>query len=289
MANASLAATSTRPRGDSSAVSGAAAIGWLLAFILLEWARGKWLLAAPSTPAGLLGAVSALEGLEVFLIVRMFNWRARGPNLGAIEAPALLALIAFAGVVLSARPFFAAGVLALFILCRFGRSAEHRALAIAVFAFIAQYLLQAGPFIWLHALVGRIDAAVLRWVLPRFGYDVTGHSTFVVRASRQFSINVLEGCASSYVASVAIPGFVIVVLALRGRLQRSDLGYAIALLAAIVLVNWLRLAPIALSREGWLYWHQGAGGAIVAAADGVLVVGLAYLATRRRREAALPG
>jgi hypothetical protein len=271
------------------AVSGAAVVGWLLAFTLLEWARGKFLsVASPHLLASIPGALSALECLELILIARMFNWRTRAPSVGAVEALAPLALIAVACVVLNDRPFFSAGALSLFILVRFGRTPEHRALAIALFAFVAQYLLQAGPFIWLHAFVGSLDAAVVRSGLRLLGYDITGQATLVIHASQKFAIDVLEGCASSYVASVAIPGFVIVVLALRGRLQWPDLAYATALLVAVVLVNWLRLVPIALSREGWLFWHEGAGASIVALGDGVLVVGMAWLATRRGRKAGKP-
>lgn len=289
MADASLAAPSARTRAASRTIPAAAAVGWLLACILLQWARGKLLAVPPPiSAAGVLGAVSALECLELILIARLFR-RVRAPDIGAIEALAILVLIGVGGLVLNVRPFFSAGVLSLFMLCRFGRSPGYRALAIAVFAFVAQYLLQAGPFIWPHAMVGRIDAQVLRAVLPLLGYDVSGYSTFVVRAPQAFAINVLEGCASSYVASVALPGFVIVVLGLRGRLQSSDLAYAILLLAAVVLVNWVRLVPIALSRDGWLFWHEGAGGPIVGLVDGALVVGAAWLAVRRGRVAGTPG
>jgi hypothetical protein len=283
MADAPPAPASTDARlRQSSAVSSAAVVGWLVAFTLLEWAYGKWLSVAPAfSLASLPRAVSALECLEIFLIVRMFHRRARAASIGAIEAAAILALVAVVCIVTNERPFFSAGVLSLFVVCRFGRSPAYRALAIALFAFVAQYLLQVGPFIWLHAFVGRLDAALVRTCLARLGYDVTGYSTFVVRASQNFAIDVQAGCASSYVASTALAGFVIVVLGLRGRFQRSDLVYASALLAGVLLVNWLRLLPIALSRAGWLFWHEGAGGAVVAAVDGVLVVGMAFLAVTR--------
>jgi hypothetical protein len=271
---------------EGAGVSSVVVVGWLLAFTLLEWARSRF--GAAGSPGGLAGTVSALECLELAALARLVRWRAPASRVGPLEAGATLVLVALVCLVADARPLLSAGLLSLYVLGRFARTAEHRPLAIALFVFTAQYLLQTGPFIWLHALVGRIDAAVVRTALQRLGYDVSGYSTFVVRWSQHFVIDVQEGCASSYVASVAICGFVVLVLGLRGSLRRADLAWAALLLAAIVLVNWLRLLPIALGRDGWLYWHEGAGAAIIATLDGAMVVALAWLAVRRtrRREAA---
>jgi hypothetical protein len=219
----------------------------------------------------------------------MFNWKASQTRVGMIEAMVILGLIAAVCLFANGRPYFSAGLLSFYLLCRFGRNVEHRRLAIGMFAFTAQYLLLAGPFIWLHAFVGGLDAAILRVILRALGYDVTGYGTFVIRASQNFAIDVQEGCSSSYIAAIAIPGFVITILGLRGWFRRADFGYATGLLAAVVLVNWLRLIPIALSHEGWLYWHEGEGSSIVAAIDALIIVGMAYWAiAQTRRPGARP-
>jgi hypothetical protein len=235
---------------------------------------------------GIWSVISALEWFELFLLARMFNWKASQTRVGMIEAIAILALVAAVCFLANGRPYFSAGLLSLILLCRFGRDLEHRRLAVGMFAFTAQYLLLAGPFIWVHAFIGNIDAAIVRVLLRALGYDVTGYGTFVIRMSQKFAIDVQEGCSSSHVAAMAIPGFVIAVLGLRGWLRRADIGYAAGLFAAVALVNWLRLIPTALSHDGWLYWHEGQGSSIVAAIDALVTVGMAYLAaaqTRRSR------
>ena len=272
------------PARSTATASGAAVVGWLIVFTLLEWACAKLETVGPSLSlAGLASALTALECFELFLLARMFNWKAAETRVGIIEVVLILALIAVVCLFANGRPWFSAGILSFYLLCRFGRDREHHRSAIGMFAFTSQYLLLAGPLVWLHAFVGSLDAAVVRMILQALGYDVTGYGTFVIRASQKFAIEVTEGCSSSHVAAVAIPGFVIAVLGLRGRLLRADFGYAAALLAALVLVNWLRLIPIALSQEGWLYWHEGEGSSIVAATDALMMVGVAYLATARTR------
>jgi hypothetical protein len=278
------------PARSIPGVSGSAVVGWLVVFTLLEFACAKLEpIRASGSLAGIPYVLTALECFELFLLARMFDWKATQTRVGMIEAMATIVLIAAVCLFANGRPWFTAGVLSLYFLCRFGRNLEHRRLAIGMFAFIAQYLLLAGPFIWLHSFVGSLDAGVLRVILPALGYDVTGYGTFIIGPSQNYAIDVGGGCASSRVAATAIPGFVIVILGLRGWFRRADLGYAAALLAAIVLVNWLRLIPIALSREGWLYWHEGEGKSIVSAIDALMIVGMAFLAiAQKRRSGASP-
>jgi hypothetical protein len=266
-----------------SGVSGSAVVGWLIVFTLLEWACAKFETLGPSVSlANVRNVLSALECFELFLLARMFNWKASQTRVGMLEAMAVLALIAAVCLFVNDRPYFSAGLVSLYLLCRFGRNFEHRPLAIGMFAFTAQYLLQAGPFIWLHAFVGSLDAAVVRVLLRALGYDdVTGYGTFVIRTSQNFAIDVQEGCSSSYVAVVAIAGFAITVLGLRGGFRRADIGCAAGLLGVVVFINWLRLIPTALSHDGWLYWHEGQGSSIIAAVDALAIVGMAYLAIAR--------
>ncbi len=267
-------------RSAIAGVSSAVVVGWLIAFTGLEWVRFKLgSVAAPTGLADVTYILSALECFELFLLVKMFSWKSDAPPIGALEAMATLLGAAVLLLFANSRPIFSAGLLAFYVLCRFGRTDQHRRVAIGLFAFISQYLLLAGPFIWLHTLVGRIDASVMRWVLQTAGYDITGYGTLVVRASQNFATDVQWGCSSSNVAAIAIPGFVITILGFRGWIRGSDLAYLAVLLAAVVLINWLRLIPIELSREGWLYWHEGNGSSIVAAINGLVIVGLGYLAT----------
>jgi hypothetical protein len=265
-------------RKAAAGVSGAAVVGWLALFVGYAWLRLKLGGAASLQPADLPKNFSALEGLELFLLVRLFGGLRGAFALGAAEAAATL-LGAGALLLAAMKPLFAAALLSLYLLARFGWTRSCRPFAIGVYAFVAQYWLAAGPFIWLHEAVGRIDAAVLRTLIASGGRAVAGTGT-TVQAAPDFAVDVLVGCSSSYIAAVVGPAFVICVLGFRGALRRSDLVPLAGLLAAATVVNWLRLWPIALSRDNWLYWHEGAGATIVAAADALLAVGAAWLATR---------
>ena len=262
-------------------VSRAAVVGWLVTFTAIEWLRYKAETSGPLTGLEAFAqAVPVLELLEIVFLARMIDWKAAQPRIDLGEAAAILVGIAFVTLVGNGRAIFSAGLLASYALCRFAGDRQHRALVIGLFAFVAQYLLNAGPFLWLHELVSRLDASVLRAVLNFVGYDVGGAGSFVVHPSESFAINIVTSCSSSHVAAIVAPGFIIAVLGLRGSLRKSDLGYLAGLLAATVCLNWLRLMPTALSRAGYQFWHNGTGASMLAAAYAVLVLGMAYWAVR---------
>jgi len=265
-------------------VSRAAVVGWLVAFTAIEWLRYKAETSGPLTGLEAFAqAVPVLELLEIVFLARMIDWKAAQPRIGLGEAAATLVGIAFVTLVGNGRAIFSAGLLASYALCRFAGDRQHRALVIGLFAFVAQYLLDTGPFLWLHELVSRLDASVLRAVLNFAGYDVGGAGTFVAHPSENFAINIVTGCSSSHVVAIVAPGFIITVLGLRGSLRRSDLGYLAGLLAATVCLNWLRLLPTAISRAGYQFWHDGTGASMLAATYAVLVLGMGYWATRETK------
>jgi hypothetical protein len=263
-------------------VSRMALAGWIAAFTALEWIRFKLQIGGGFHGLGdVPHLVSALECFELFLLARMFATSPPSPRIGAVEAWTTLAGIALAALVAQSQPLFAAGLLAIYLFARFGREAERRGFALGVFIFIAQYLLQSGPFIWLHAFVGRIDAVVVAGLLQTAGHDVQSSGTLLFGAAPGYAIDIMEGCASSFVCATVIAGAAITILGLRGRLLRADLVWLALAAALAVAINWLRLMPVALSHDGWLYWHEGAGSALVSAADGLLAVAGGWLAVRR--------
>ena len=127
-------------------VSRLAVVGWLTAFTLFEWARFKFITFSGGWDT-LYQHISALECLELVLIGRLIDLRDRSPQIGPVEAAAILASAAFLTLVATSRPIFSAGLLTLLVLVRFGREPAYRLFAIGLFAFIAQYLMLAGPFI----------------------------------------------------------------------------------------------------------------------------------------------
>ena len=259
-----------------------AVIGWLLAFTAFEWLRIKLDITEPI--AGLsdaLDAFTAVEMFEIAMLARLFLRRPATSPLSALEAAATVAGAAAIMLIVDAKPVFAAGLLSLYVLVRFAPNRADRPLALALFAFIAQYWLQAGPFIWLHEAVGTVDAQVLRWALGANGHAVGGSGTIVAQLDGSFAVDVLVGCSSSFVVSIVVPAFAIALLGLRGGFLRSDLLSLAGLIAATVLLNWIRLYPTSLSHEGWLYWHEGQGASFIAVANALLIALFVHLALRR--------
>jgi hypothetical protein len=191
-------------------------------------------------------------------------------------------LLSVAAVMFFARalPIFVACLMSIYLGCRFARERDHRAVALGVLAFLTQYLLVLGPFMWLHQFVGGVDAAVLRGGLRIAGFDVTGSGTSVINVAQNFGIDIFPSCSSFPPVAVMIPGAIITILGWRGWLCKSDLLYLGSLLTAGVCVNWLRLALMVLSREGYLYWHSDDGESVVAMSDAALTIGFGYLAAR---------
>jgi exosortase/archaeosortase family protein len=261
-------------------VSRLAVVGWLTAFTLFEWVRLKLETAGGWTT--LYREVSALECVELVLLVRMVDLRARPSRIHAGEAAAILAGATFLTLFVTSRPVFSAGVLALFVLARFRNDPAYRIFAIGLFAFISQYLLLTGPFIWLHDAVATGDAWVTRHLLNLLGFGVTGSGTFILRPAADFGVDVIWGCSTSYVAAPVGAAFVIVVLALRRGWRRSDAGWLAGLLLATFGVNLLRLALTSVSSELHRFWHDGDGTAAFAVGYMLLVAAFSLLATREQ-------
>lgn len=266
-------------------VSRLAVVGWLTAFTLFEWARFKFITFSGGWDT-LYQHISALECLELVLIGRLIDLRDRSPQIGPLEAAAILASAAFLTLVATSRPIFSAGLLTLLVLVRFGRDPAYRLFAIGLFAFIAQYLMLAGPFIWLHDASALGDAWLTRHVMNLAGFGVVGAGTFIMSPAADFGVNVVWGCTTSYAAAAVAPGFVIVVLALRRGWRRSDFGWLAGLLLATFGVNLVRLVLTSISREEHQFWHDGAGSAVFAVGYMVLVGAFAAMATRKQRRPA---
>lgn len=262
-------------------VSRLAVIGWLAAFTLFEWACFKLDAFGGGGLASLPYRFSALECVELVLLARMLDLRARSPQIHAGEAAAILIGAAFLTLVVTSRPIISAGLLSLFVLVRFGRDPAYRVFAVGLAAFIAQYLLLGGPFLWLHDAVANGDAWLTRHLLNLAGFGVVGSGPLIVRPAVNFAVDVVWGCTSSYVAATVAPGFVIVVLALRRAWRRSDFAWLAGLLLATYAVNIFRLLLTSVSREEHRFWHDGDGAAVFAIAYMLLVIGFGFRATRR--------
>ena len=256
-----------------------AVLGWLLAFVAFVWVRIKLENVEPAP--SLHDALDIFTAAELFCIVmlaRLFLRQPPAQTLSILEAAATVAGAAAITLIVDTKPIFAMALLTSYVLIRFAPNGANRAIAIALFAFAAQYWMQAGPFIWLHEMVGIVDADVLRRALAIAGHEIGGTGTTIMRIDRSFGVDIAIGCASSFVVAIVAPIFAIALLGLRGAFRPSDLRFFAGLIAATVLLNWIRLYPTSLSHDGWLYWHEGDGASLIAAANGLLIAAFVYLA-----------
>ena len=262
-------------------------IGWLAVFVGFLWLQGR---TNSFTSFATLSQTSVIELIEIAVLVRLFTFADRQTRLSAGEALATLAgmaaVVLVAGRLPLTDPWIAGtSLIAFYGLCRFGRAPAERAFVLALFLFFAQYAFGWGPFIWLHDLVGQFDAAAIRRLLAAAGYAVAGSGSIIISESRHFAVDVNYGCSSSYVIARVVPAFLIVVLGMRRALRLRDLAYLAALAAATIYLNLLRLMPVALSRPGYEFWHDGFGASLLAALFAVLILAAAYAATRGDRRA----
>ena len=255
---------------------------WVLAFIVWGVLRQK----LSSGPLGAYGLdlfnrIGILEVAEIYLIVRLALAIPRDLMLSRLASASTLAAISALVLLLRYRPHYASGGLEIGLLCLSLFYHRLRTVAVAVTLFVFQYVFLAGPFLWLHEIVGRVDAAVVRSAFEEAGYSVSGFGPFVFVDGTQFGINVLGACSSSNVLATVGCGYLILVLGLRGRFVADDILWGTALVAFTIVVNWLRLMPMALGRDLHAFWHDGFGASLVALAFAALVGWAAHMATRR--------
>ena len=266
----------------TSGVSARTVVLWTIAFIVWGVLRQK----IGSGPLGdygldIFNRVGILEIAEVYLIVQLALGLPADMRLSRLASGAALAAIACLVLLLRYRPTYASGGLEIGLLALSIVYPRLRVVALAVTLFVFQYVFLAGPFLWLHEMVGTLDATVLRNALVESGYSIGGFGPYVFVEGAHFGINVMGSCSSSNVLATVGCGYLILVLGLRGRFVADDVLWGTALVALTIMVNWLRLMPMALSREGHAFWHDGFGASLVALAFGVIVGWAAHMATRR--------
>ena len=262
-------------------------LGWLLVFLGYEWLRFKYFtLGLPKDFDQALSFISAIEFMEIVVLLRLLAAAAKAPGPTPGEAFATLGGLAGVLFVSSDKPLLGAAAISAFVLFRYWNRAAARAFVIAQFLFVMQYVAQGWPFLAVHNLAGVLDASLIRAGARVIGLDVAGYGTFVVRPSLHIAFDVMWGCATSTALAMVIPGFLIAVLGLRGRLKRRDALWLAALIGVTTIANWARLLLIVRSLAAHSFWHDGDGAQIFAFFYALLIVGCALAATRERPIAA---
>jgi hypothetical protein len=99
-------------------------------------------------------------------------------------------------------------------------------------------------------------AAFLSVVHSGFSWDNT------IIASGDHSIVVLSGCSSFHNISLGLLCWVALTKLARPVWLKGDAGVAVAVCAAVLLLNLQRIYLLAVSAESYTYWHTGDGAQI---------------------------
>lgn len=269
----------TSPVARSSRVNARAIFCWTFGFVVVCWWRFKLnTVGAPALPGALFDVVSALDVLEIALLLKLVGWGTPSGEVRIGEAAAFLGLAAVAVLVLRQMPLLGAFALSSALLWRFAGRSALRDAAIVQFVFVAQYVLLGWPFLIVHNAIGRLDAAIVRGSLSLLGQQVAGEGSYVLKPLQKLNFDVMWGCATSTTLAPVLAAFAIVVLTLRHRLDRADALAAAILIALTFALNWSRLVLICWSEAGYYYWHEGAGAGLFAAAYALAALGAAYAA-----------
>ena len=246
-------ATLARP----SRVDARAVFCWTLAFVLIGWWRFKLnAFGAPVSPGGLFDVVSALDVLEIALLLQLVGGGAPGGDVGIGEAAAFLGLALAATIALRQMPLPGAFALSAALLWRYSRRPALRNAAVVQFVFVAQYVALGWPFLLVHNAIGRLDAAMARRSLALLGQQVAGGGSYVLKPLQSLNFDVMWGCATTTTLAPVLAAFTIVALALRHRLERTDASAAALLIALTFALNWTRLVLICWSEAGYAFWHD---------------------------------
>jgi hypothetical protein len=89
------------------------------------------------------------------------------------------------------------------------------------------------------------------------------------------SIVVLSGCSSFHNISLGLLAWIALTKLARPVWVKADAAVALAVCAAVLLLNLLRIYLLALSAESYAYWHTGPGEQIFVWVTSATVVAIA--------------
>lgn len=266
----------TTPWKDVAGAPLIVVVAWILAFALYEWVRWKLFATGDVALVSNFSRISAFEALQLAMIASLLlavSPRARVPWWEVV------ALFTISGAILlvDARPLVSTLALSLLLTMRLVWRSETRALGLAISIFFLQFN-PAPDILSIHQPVAALDAAMLHFFLVDNGYDIVRQGSVLIRPSADFGIDVTSGCATSSAVVIVGCGFLITTLCLRGRLVWSDGAWIVGLALLLFVLNQVRLAPMALGREGYDFWHEGFGAEIWSLIFASVALGAGWLA-----------
>jgi len=272
------------PRRSRSGVPAEALFRWLVVLVGAQcWRWLLWTAGLPG-PAPLLSAllsVSVIYYVEWFYVLRLLTRPAASHLVPVAETVAVLTYFTFAMMVAGPDARLLAVPEAVYLAIRFRFSPSLKLAGTCLLLMVLQLFAMAKPLDVADDVVAGLDAAVVGHVLLLLKFPVAISAHIIQSLETPHGIDVRSGCASTHGIALVVSSFLIIVLARRGRWHRHDLRWLVLLVFGIFLVNWLRLGPMALSTQGYEYWHYGDGAAIVSFADFCLTLIAATAATKR--------
>lgn len=130
----------------------------------------------------------------------------------------------------------------------------------------------------------KADAALVGTMLGQFRPDIvwSGSNFF---APDGHAVSLIAGCSSFNNVSSAVLACVAVAMWRRNAWVRRDMATILIASAAMILVNTARICLFAWSEDHRLYWHDGAGAQILAVAQTLVVLAIAWWGTAPSKRA----
>lgn len=164
---------------------------------------------------------------------------------------------------------------AAYLLIAYRRDPNLRA-AGAVLLAVAAHLVW-GPilFQFLTPELLRADAALVGGILMWLRPDILWNDTTFV-APDGHSITLVGACSSFHNLSTALLACVTITMLRRTEWIARDIAAALMACAAMILLNAARLCVLGSDRSSYAYWHEGAGAPILAIAQTLVILLIAW-------------
>ena len=121
----------------------------------------------------------------------------------------------------------------------------------------------------------RADAALVGTMLGQFRPDIVWRGTSFF-APDGHAVSLVAGCSSFNNVSSAVLACVAVAILRRNEWVRGDIATILIAGVAMILINSARICLFAWSEDYRLFWHDGAGAQILAIAQTLVVLAIAW-------------
>jgi exosortase/archaeosortase family protein len=206
----------------------------------------------------------------LFEIARRVDWS--GVHAKNWERVAGLGLALYAGFFVNLQSHYLTAILGVWIAIKLGMTSRELWILAIPLAWVSVQDVPGKEIAGysIGALMVPVDVFGAHSILAILGYPVKPfHENLLRIAGTLHGVSVIPTCSSAGPLFEALAGFTVFAAWLGAKPNKRTILMGLAVAASVFLVNWLRLALTALSRESYEFWHNG---------DGKAVIALTYLA-----------